>query len=178
MVLMTLAHVHIYFTSPLLNPLDVKDTTVAQFTTWWVTNYCAPVFVLLAGTGAYLRGARGSTRGETARFLVTRGLWIVLLEVTVVRWAWTFTTDCTLSSGEVLWVIGWSMVALAGLQYLPLWAVAAVSVALIAGHNAVDGVRADDLGGVAAAVAAGAREGRGDRRRSEHPDRLRGGGQV
>lgn len=147
MVIMTVNHTHFFFASPALTPGTVGSTTVAQFLTWWVALICAPVFVLLAGTGTYLRGVRGATRGDTARFLLTRGLWLVLLEVTFVRWGWTFSTDYALSSGEILWVTGWSMIALAGLQYLPLWAVASVAVALIAGHNAFDGVRADDLGG-------------------------------
>lgn len=146
MAVMVVNHVHYYFTSPALTPLKMESTTVAQFLTAWVTHFCAPVFVLLAGTGASLRAARGSNRIDTAWFLLTRGLWIVLLEVTVVRWAWTFTPDMGHSSGQILWAIGWSMVALAGLQFLPLWTVGVFSVLLIACHNTFDHIRAEDLG--------------------------------
>jgi uncharacterized membrane protein len=108
----------------------------AVFSTRWVTNFVAPVFVFLAGTGAYLYGRKlGDTRA-LAKFLATRGLLLVLLELTVIRVSWTFNLDYgTYMLAGVIWVIGWSMVAMAGMVFLPTKVVGGVGVALIVGHN-------------------------------------------
>jgi uncharacterized membrane protein len=144
MVLMALDHVRGYFTT-LPDPTDLDHTTAAFFLTRWISHLCAPTFVFLAGTGAYLATRHGKTRAELAWFLLTRGLWLVLLELTLVKFAWTFTLDHNYNAG-VLWAIGWSMVVLAGLVFLPTWAVTAFGLLLIAGHNLLDPVRAADLG--------------------------------
>ena len=87
MVIMMLDHTRDYVHSGalLFDPLDFSKTTTTLFLTPWITHYCAPIFVFLAGTGAFLYGARGKTKRELSRFLITRGLWLVVLEVTVVR---------------------------------------------------------------------------------------------
>jgi len=148
MVVMALDHVRdfLHYATPLFDPTDLSRTTPALFLTRWVTHFCAPVFVFLAGTGAYLSGARGKTRGELSRFLLTRGLWLVLLELTVVRFAWTFDPAYRVTPGQVIWAIGWSMVVLAALVRLPAWAAAAFGVALIALHNLLDSVTSASLG--------------------------------
>jgi uncharacterized membrane protein len=127
-----------------MNPRDVTDP--ALFLTRWITHYCAPVFIFLAGLSAYLYGARGRSTGEVSRFLLTRGFWLMLIEFTVVRLGWTFGFALEFFITQVIWVIGASMVVLAGLVYLPRWAIAAVGLAMIGGHNLLDGVRAEDLG--------------------------------
>jgi uncharacterized membrane protein len=146
MVLMALDHVRGYFTDPRIDPTDLGQTSVALFLTRWISHLCAPTFMLLAGTGAYLAAQRGKSKPELAWFLVTRGLWIVLLELTVVRFSWTFDYDFRGNNAGVLWAIGWSMVVLGGLVFLPTWAVTAFGLVMIAGHNLLDDVSPDRFG--------------------------------
>src|SRR4030095_1578428 len=111
---------------------------VPLFLTRWVTHFCAPVFVFLAGTGAFLSTTRGKSRGELSWFLVTRGLWLVFLELTVVHcFGWDLACDFHSLALIVIWAIGWSMVALAALIWLPLWAIAAIGLVMITGHNSL-----------------------------------------
>src|SRR5215218_1084016 len=148
MVVMALDHVrdffHVY--AKAFDPLDPSKTWGALFFTRWVTHFCAPTFVFLAGTGAFLSTRRGKTKGELARFLLTRGLWLVLLELTLVRLGWFFNFDYQLMIAQVIWAIGWSMVALAGLVFLPTRVIAAFGLALICLHNLLDGFKARDFG--------------------------------
>jgi uncharacterized membrane protein len=106
-----------------------------------VTHLCAPGFVLLAGTGAFLSR---KPKGELSRFLLTRGLWLVFIELTLVNLGWTFHPRL-IPVAQVIWAIGWSMVALAALIHLPLWAVGAFGGMLIAFHNLFDGARVAPL---------------------------------
>jgi uncharacterized membrane protein len=148
MVLMALDHVRDFFTELRFNPTDLSQTNAVLFFTRWVTHFCAPTFVFLAGTGAFLYGSRGRSRNELAGFLVTRGLWLVVLELTVVRLGWSFDLSyASLLWVQVIWVIGVSMVVLAGLVYLPLPAIAAFGLVMIATHNLFDGVTPQSLGG-------------------------------
>ena len=130
MVLMALDHVRVYSGLPPGGP------TPGIFFTRWVTHFCAPAFFFLAGTGAYLRLQRRGDKREMSRFLVTRGLFLVVLELTVLRFAWTFNFDYShyLLAG-VIWALGWCMVLLAGILWLPLPAIAVGALAIIAGHN-------------------------------------------
>jgi len=126
------------------DPTDLTKTTAAVFLTRWITHYCAPVFVFLAGTGAYLQFARGKGKRELSRFLVTRGLWLIVLEFTVVRFGVFFSLDYRfLGMMQVIWVIGVSMIVLAALIHLPLRLIAAFGVAMIALHNLLDGFRVE-----------------------------------
>ena len=127
MVLMAIDHVRVYAGVPAGGP------TAGIFFTRWVTHFCAPAFIFLAGTSAYMYAQR---HRDVSRFLLTRGLWLVLLELTVLRVAWTFNVGfMRYDLAGVIWVIGWCMVALALLARLPLRAVAAFGVIVIAGHN-------------------------------------------
>ena len=142
MVIMMLDHTRDFVHNAVVqfDPADLSRTNVALFFTRWITHFCAPVFVFLAGTGAYLQFARGKSKGELSRFLVTRGLWLIVLEVTVVRLLITFNFDMRfLGMLQVIWVIGVSMIVLAALIHLPLKVVAAFGLAMIAVHNLFDG---------------------------------------
>ena len=149
MVIMVLDHVRAYFTEVRFDPTDLARTNLALFGTRWITHYCAPTFVLLAGASAWIAGTR-RTRGELARFLVSRGIWLILLEVTLISFGWYFTTEWTMGAvAQVIWVIGASLIVLAGLIHLPRPAIAAFGLALVLGHNLLDGVRPERFGALA-----------------------------
>jgi uncharacterized membrane protein len=132
MVLMAIDHVRVYSGLPAGGP------TAGIFFTRWVTHFCAPGFLFLAGTSAFFYGRRHS---DLSRYLVTRGAWLVLLELTVIRVAWTFNFDFAhyLMAG-VIWAIGWCMILMAVLVRLPVPAVGAIGLAIVAGHNLLDPV--------------------------------------
>ncbi|HUO94437.1 MAG TPA: heparan-alpha-glucosaminide N-acetyltransferase domain-containing protein [Rhizomicrobium sp.] len=138
-VLMALDHVRDFFGDFTANPVDLATTTPALFFTRWVTNICAPTFFLLTGTGAYLTLKR-MTRRELSRFLLTRGLWLIVLELVVMRFAMQFNIDYHLTITTVLWGLGWAMIVLSALIWLPLWAIALFGIVLVAGHNLLDGI--------------------------------------
>ena len=133
MVLMAIDHVRVFSGVPAGGP------TLGVFFTRWVTHFCAPGFVFFAGTAAYLHGRTLGDKRSLSRFLVVRGLWIVLLELTIMRWAWTFNFDLfDYNLAGVLWMIGWSMVVLAAVIWLPLGVVAALGLIMMFGHNLAD----------------------------------------
>ncbi|HVE80231.1 MAG TPA: heparan-alpha-glucosaminide N-acetyltransferase domain-containing protein [Gemmatimonadaceae bacterium] len=139
MVLMALDHGRWFLSEARFDPTDVSRTTAALFLTRWVTHFCAPAFVFLAGTGAWLYGARVRDCGALSRFLLTRGLWLVVAELTLVRFGWTFNLDYAhYALGGVIWMIGWCMVVMAALVRLPLAVVAALGAATVAGHDLLD----------------------------------------
>lgn len=144
MVLMALDHTRDFFAAGGFNPRDVADP--ALFLTRWVTHFCAPVFVFLAGISAFLYGAQKRRTNDVSWFLLTRGLWLVFIEFTVVRLGWTFSFDASYFLLQVIFVLGVSMIALAGLVYLPRWAIATIGVAMILSHNALDGIKAVQFG--------------------------------
>ena len=143
MVVMMLDHTRDYFSAAQFqfDPTDLTKTSVALFFTRWITHFCAPVFFFLAGTGAYLRRARGVSARETSWFLVSRGAWLVVLELTIIRALMTFDViPHGMYIGQTIWALGWSMIALAALVHLPLGAIGVLSVGMIAVHNAFDGL--------------------------------------
>jgi uncharacterized membrane protein len=146
MVIMVLDHARAYFSGAHFDPTDLTRTTPALFATRWITHYCAPTFVFLAGASAWIAGTR-RTRGELTRFLLSRGIWLVGLELTVITLAWYLSTDWALGAiAQVIWAIGWSMVVLAGLIHLPRWAVAGIALAMVLGHDLLDGVAPERFG--------------------------------
>jgi uncharacterized membrane protein len=131
MVLMAIDHVRVYSGIPAGGP------TAGIFFTRWITHFCAPAFVFLAGTSAYLHG-RSLGRPALARYLVTRGVVLILLELTVIRTFWTFSADYSqFSLAGVIWMLGWSMVLLAGLIWLPTQAIGALGLIVIFAQNVI-----------------------------------------
>jgi len=144
MIVMALDHVRDFFGNSGLNPTDPANTSVALFFTRWITHFCAPVFFLLTGTGAYL-SLRRKSKSELSRFLFTRGLWLIFLELVVVRClGWQFNFDYRLTMLVVLWALGWAMIVLSALVYLPASFVATFGVVMIVTHNLLDSVRSSN----------------------------------
>jgi uncharacterized membrane protein len=148
MIIMALDHVHDFFGALDVSPTNLAVTTAPLFFTRWITHFCAPVFFLLTGTSACLTLQRMS-RGELSRFLLTRGIWLIVLEVVVMRFALQFNVDYQVTLLTVLWALGWAMIALAGLIHLPVRALVVLGMAMVAGHNLLDGIGADAFGPLA-----------------------------
>ncbi len=140
-VLMALDHTRDFFGNFAWGGAEnAAASTPALFFTRWVTHFCAPTFVLLAGLGAYLSLARGMSKRQLFLFLLTRGLWLVFLELTVVHFGWSWEWNFRRGMWQVIWAIGWSMVGLSFLIWLPGWVIGLVGCAIVAGHNAFDGL--------------------------------------
>ena len=141
MILMALDHVRDYLGVPGLNPVNLAQTTVPLFLTRWITHLCAPTFFLLTGTSAFL-ARRGRSTAELSRFLLLRGVWLIVLELTVVRClGFQFNVDYQVTMLVVIWALGWAMVVLSALVWLPTTAILVVGAVMVAGHNLFDAVR-------------------------------------
>ena len=127
------------------DPLDLDKTSVIVYLTRWVTHLCTPTFVFLSGVSIYLQKDKGKSGWALSRFLLTRGLWLVVLELTVLDFGWNFAEPLVFL--QVFWAIGISMMIMAGLVWLPRNAVLALGVIIVAGHNLLDGVDAQALSG-------------------------------
>jgi len=136
MVFMALDHARDYFSGMPFPPEDLSHTWPALFFARWITHFCAPIFFFLAGTGAFLWASRAKSRGELSRFLYTRGLWLVVLEYTVVGFGWAFRYP--FGFAQTIWALGWSMIFLALLVWLPVRWIAAIGVAIVALHDVTD----------------------------------------
>jgi uncharacterized membrane protein len=145
-VLMALDHVRDFFHDKawIMDPLDPGKTDLALYLTRWVTHFCAPTFILLAGVSAFLQGVNGKGKKALSWFLLSRGLWLILLELTVVNFGWNF--GFVGFALIVIWAIGVAMVVLSALVWLPTRVVLAIGLVIVAGHNLLDGIRADTLG--------------------------------
>lgn len=147
-VLMALDHLRDFFGAAPFQPENLAQTTPAWFFTRWITHFCAPVFIFYAGTSAWLYGRKVNNPNLLSRFLLTRGLWLVVLEFLAINLSlmfdWPWNEGFLLAM--VLWALGISMIVLAGLVRLPLRWMAAIGFLLVAGHNLLDGIPPDSLG--------------------------------
>jgi len=147
MIIMALDHTRDFFSDfRKFDPLDLQHANTFMFFTRWITHFCAPVFVFLAGTSVFLSLSRGKTKKQMAWQLLTRGLWLVILEVTIVRFGWAFNFDYHLIFLQVIWAIGCSMIVLSLLIFLPRQVILFIALTLIFGHNYFDKKHAADLG--------------------------------
>lgn len=141
MIIMALDHVRDYFHADafVFDPTDLSKTSVALFFTRWITHFCAPTFMFLSGTSAYLVGVRKGKK-YLSKFLLTRGLWLIFLEMTVVNFAWFFNPSFPVIDFIVIWALGLSMIILAALIYLPFTTLLVASLIIVFGHNLLDGI--------------------------------------
>ncbi|CAN5598728.1 DUF1624 domain-containing protein [soil metagenome] len=141
MVIMALDHVRDYFhgAAYYFDPADPVQSTLPIFFTRWITHFCAPAFSFLAGVSACMVGKR-KTKNELSRFLLSRGIWLVIVELTLVNFAWFFDVQFRTPGLLVIWSLGISMIALAALIHLPQKIILAFSLILIFGHNLLDNV--------------------------------------
>jgi uncharacterized membrane protein len=139
MIIMALDHTRDYFHAPafLEDPLNLQTTTPALFATRWITHLCAPTFVFLSGTSAFLQSLR-KTKKELSAFLFTRGLWLVLVEVLVMTLGITFDISYHLIVLQVIWAIGISMVILSAVIWLPFPLILTLGLIIVLGHNSLD----------------------------------------
>ncbi|MCP4390451.1 MAG: DUF1624 domain-containing protein [Gammaproteobacteria bacterium] len=141
--LMALDHTRDFFGTSGFNPRDVTEP--ALFLTRWITHICAPTFIFLAGLSAFLYG-RGRSTSELSRFLLVRGFWLILIDITLIKFGWRFEFEPLRLTAGIIFAIGASMIVLAALVWLPRWLIAAIALVMIAGHNLLDGVSAVSLG--------------------------------
>ena len=141
MILMALDHIRDYFSYEafLYDPTDLTKTNGALFLTRFMTHFCATVFVFLAGTSAFFVGLRKDKKSLSI-WLLKRGLWLVIVEFTIIKLGWFFKLDFTVLLFMVIWILGVSMIFLAGFIHLPKKLMIVISVLAIVGHNALDGM--------------------------------------
>jgi uncharacterized membrane protein len=145
MIIMALDHVRDYFHVDAMtdDPTNLATTTPFLFFTRWITHFCAPTFVFLSGVSAFLSGQR-RTKKDLSIFLLTRGLWLILIEVTLITFGWRFDLGYHLLIMQVIWTIGISMVLLSALIWLPMPVLLAIGLAIVFGHNAFDKIEAQN----------------------------------
>jgi uncharacterized membrane protein len=146
MIIMALDHVRDFFhiSAMVEDPTNLNTTTPTLFFTRWITHYCAPVFVFLSGTSAFLSGQK-KTKKELSSFLLKRGLFLMLLEIVVVNFLIVFDPFYRFIGLQVIWVIGLSMVILSFLIYLPLRVLFIIGIVMVAGHNMLDGFNYNNM---------------------------------
>ncbi|CAN5387075.1 DUF1624 domain-containing protein [soil metagenome] len=141
MTIMALDHIRDYFhiDASVFSPTDLSKTSVSLFFTRWITHFCAPLFMLLSGTSAYLVGEKKGKK-YLSKFLLTRGLWLIFLEFTIVSFGWYFDIHFTAIDFLVIWALGVSMLFLAVIIYLPLPWIITISLLIVLGHNLLDNI--------------------------------------
>jgi uncharacterized membrane protein len=139
MIIMALDHTRDYFhwSAQQYDPLDLSHTSTPIFFTRWITHFCSPVFMFLAGTSAFLIGQRKSKK-QLSFFLFTRGLWLMFLDITVIRFGWSFNIHFPVIGLAFLWTLGVGMIALSALVHFPKRAIFVIGILIVVGHNLLD----------------------------------------
>jgi uncharacterized membrane protein len=145
MIIMALDHTRDFFGDAAASPTNLATASAGLFLTRWITHFSAPTFFFLSGVGAYL-ALRRRTKSQLSVFLLTRGLWLVFLDAVLFRAILQFNVDYHVTILTVLWALGWSMIALAALAFLPATAVGIIGAIMIAAHNLLDPVKAQSFG--------------------------------
>jgi uncharacterized membrane protein len=147
MVIMALDHTRdfLHYSAYHFSPENLSKTYGFLFFTRWITHFCAPVFVFLAGVSVRLASGKRAGRADMSRHLIARGLWLIVIEWTIMEFGWTFNFRYQLVVLQVIWVIGWGLILLAGLIWLPTRVVAVGAVVMIVAHNAFDNVKLTGL---------------------------------
>ena len=144
-VLMALDHVRDFWTPFAFQPENLELTSPELFFTRWITHFCAPVFIFLTGMSAFLFENKGHDKAAVRNFLLTRGIWLVVIEFTVVNFSWKFNFDPWIFA-QVIWVLGVGMIVLGGLIYLPRKIILVLGIVMITGHNLLDPIQAESFG--------------------------------
>ena len=147
-VLMALDHVRDFFSPYTFSPEDLTQTSPELFYTRWITHFCAPVFVFLTGVSAYLYGQKSLNKSDLRNFLLSRGLWLIFIEIFVVNASWKFAI-LPWFFVQVIWVIGISMIVLSGLIYLPRKSILLFGLVIVLGHNGLDAIQSSSFGSLA-----------------------------
>jgi uncharacterized membrane protein len=132
MILMPLDHVRDFLSNSIYSPFDIAHTTPSLFFTRVVVNFCAPVFIFLAGTSMFLWKSTGKDTKTVSFFLFTRGLLLILFELTIIRIVWAFNFDLAFQLCQIFWAIGWCMIFLSGIIFLPYWLIATLGGIIVA----------------------------------------------
>src|SRR4051812_1173669 len=135
MVIMALDHVRDYFSATAFQPTDLSQTSVILFFTRWITHLCAPTFIFLSGVSIFFHLRKTGNPKTTSLFLLTRGIWLIIVEIFVI--SFIITQGYSIALLEVIWAIAWSMILLATLIWLPRAAQLTIALIMIVGHNAL-----------------------------------------
>jgi uncharacterized membrane protein len=146
MVIMALDHVRDFYSNAPFDPLDLSKTSLAFFFTRWITHFCAPTFIFLSGTSAFLSLAKRKSKKEASLFLLSRGVWLLVLEFTIIGFGWQVTGVFHNILAQVIWAIAWSMIILSALVYFKPLYIGLFGLLLIFGHDAFDYVKSDSWG--------------------------------
>ncbi len=141
MIIMALDHVRDYFhfDAFLYSPEDINQSSAGLFLTRWITHLCAPTFIFLAGVSAYFVAQKKTIR-HASTFLLTRGIWLVVLQLTIIRFAWNFDPGFHYNSNTIISTIGICMIILSGLIYFPIKTIFIIGLSMVVGHNLLDGI--------------------------------------
>ncbi|MGN6402091.1 MAG: DUF1624 domain-containing protein [Flavisolibacter sp.] len=137
MIIMALDHTRdiLHVSSVTDSPTNLQTTTVVLFLTRWVTHFCAPTFVFLSGASAYLSFKRKNDVHTTRKFLLSRGIWLIILEFTLVNFGVWFDPHFSVFIFDVIATIGVGFIILGLLLRASARTILIIGLAIIFLHN-------------------------------------------